>query len=83
MGNKRKCARNSPVASETLALLWSHQDSSLVSLDSPGTETEWSGITNVIKAFDFTVSKKKNRSVDPNVISEHSLGVHQGSITSC
>lgn len=58
MGNKRKCARNSQLACETLALLWIHQDSLLVSLESPGTETEWSGITNVIKALDFAVKKK-------------------------
>lgn len=58
MGNKRKCARNSQLTCETLALLWSHQDSSLVSLDSPGIETEWSGITNVIKALDFAVKQK-------------------------
>lgn len=75
MGNKRNCARNSQLACETLALLWSHQDSSLVSLDSPRIETEWSGITNVIKAPDFTVFKK-NRLVDLNVISELSLCMH-------
>lgn len=56
MGNKRKCARNSQL---TLALLWSLQDSPSVSLGSPGTETEWSGITNVIKALHFVVQKKK------------------------
>lgn len=52
---KKKCARNSQLACETLAVLWSHQDSPLVSLDNPGIETEWSGITNMIKALDFTV----------------------------
>lgn len=55
MGNKKKCAHNSQLACETLAVLWSHQDSSLVSQDNPGIETEWSSITNVIKALDFTV----------------------------
>lgn len=30
-------------------------NSSLVSPDSPGIETEWSGITNVIRALDFMV----------------------------
>lgn len=55
MGNKKKCAHNSQLAYETPALLWSHQDSSLVSLVSPGIETEWSGIANVIKDLDFMV----------------------------
>ena len=81
MGNRKKCTHNSQLACETLVLLWSHQESSLVSLDSPGIETEWSGIINVIKALDFMV--KKNRLVATNVISELSLCMHQGSITSC
>lgn len=55
MGNKSKCAHNSRLAWETRASLWSHQDSSFVSQDSPGIETEWSGITNVIKVLGFMV----------------------------
>lgn len=81
MGNKRKCAHNSQLAYETLAVLWRHRDIPLVSLGSPGTGTEWSGITNVFKALDFVVQKK--RLIDPNVISELSLCTYQGSITVC